>query len=204
MPNLDDEDMKAISKMLNTAISERLDRFEKKQADAHAKAIEEAVGTKLAEATKAQAEAAQKPNPEAEERKTLTQRVKELEASNKAKDDALKAEKLSTGFRKAWGDAKFAPDLADEHMAYLDKAGRLIVEEGGNVRVRDPNKAPEEVQPTLGEYIGALAKSDRGKLYTPPPPTKGGGLFPRTEANGTGRAHHPGALDAVFGGETTE
>lgn len=201
---LEEGDWQEIDKKLNGIVKAVTEKVSAKLGADMAKVVEEAVGTKLAEATKAQAEAAQKPNPEAEERKTLTQRVKELEASNKAKDDALKAEKLSTGFRKAWGDAKFAPDLADEHMAYLDKAGRLIVEEGGNVRVRDPNKAPEEVQPTLGEYIGALAKSDRGKLYTPPPPTKGGGLFPRTEANGTGRAHHPGALDAVFGGETTE
>jgi len=201
---LEEGDWQEIDKKLNGIVKAVTEKVSAKLGADMAKVVEEAVGTKLAEATKAQAEAAQKPNPEAEERKTLTQRVKELEASNKAKDDALKAEKLSTGFRKAWGDAKFAPDLADEHMAYLDKAGRLIVEEGGNVRVRDPNKAPEEVQQTLGEYIGALAKSDRGKLYTPPPPTKGGGLFPRTEANGTGRAHHPGALDAVFGGETTE
>lgn len=195
MPNLDDEDMKAISKMLNTAISERLDRFEKKQADAHAKAIEEAVGTKLAEATKAQAEAAQKPNPEAEERKTLTQRVKELEKERDDARQAAKQERTNTAFRKAWTGAKFLPDLADEHMALLDKTGRLVLEDDGTVRVRDPKKHKDETQPTLDEYVADLAKSDRGKLYQAARTSSGQGATP---ANGAGGKREP-IQNAVMG-----
>lgn len=191
----DPEDMKELSKIINTAISDRLDRAEKKQGEAMAKMLEDVVGAKLAEATKAQADAAAKPNPEAEERKTLTQRVKELEASNKAKDDALKAEKVNTAFRKTWTGAKFLPDLADEHMALLDKTGRLVLEDDGTVRVRDPKKHKDETQPTLDEYVSELAKSDRGKLYQAARTSSGQGATP---ANGTGGKREP-IQNAVMG-----
>lgn len=201
---LDEGDWQEIDKKLNGIVKAVTEKVSAKVGADMAKALEETVGAKLAEAAKAQTEAAAKPNPEAEERKTLTMRVKELEAERDAARESAKQERTNTTFRKAWQGAKFAGDLADEHLAYLDKSKRLIVEENGSVRVRDPKRAPEETQPTLDEYIAELAKSDRGKLYTPPAPTKGGGLFPRTESNGAGRQHSPAALDAVFGGETQE
>lgn len=191
----DPEDMKELSKIINTAISDRLDRAEKKQGEAMAKMLEEVVGVKLAEATKAQADAAAKPNPEAEERKTLTQRVKELE---KERDDArqsAKQERTNTAFRKAWTGAKFLPDLADEHMALLDKTGRLVLEDDGTVRVRDPKKHKDETQPTLDEYVSELAKSDRGKLYQAARTSSGQGATP---ANGTGGKREP-IQNAVMG-----
>ncbi len=191
----DEEDMKALSKIINTAISDRLDRAEKKQGEAMAKMLEDVVGAKLAEATKAQADAAAKPNPEAEERKTLTQRVKELE---KERDDArqsAKQERTNTAFRKAWTGAKFLPDLADEHMALLDKTGRLVLEDDGTVRVRDPKKHKDETQPTLDEYVSELAKSDRGKLYQAARTSSGQGATP---ANGTGGKREP-IQNAVMG-----
>ncbi|MCC6994681.1 MAG: hypothetical protein IT370_08740 [Deltaproteobacteria bacterium] len=191
----DEEDMKALSKIINTAISDRLDRAEKKQGEAMAKMLEDVVGAKLAEATKAQADAAAKPNPEAEERKTLTQRVKELE---KERDDArqsAKQERTNTAFRKAWTGAKFLPDLADEHMALLDKTGRLVLEDDGTVRVRDPKKHKDETQPTLDEYVSDLAKSDRGKLYLAARTSSGQGATP---ANGTGGKREP-IQNAVMG-----
>lgn len=205
---LDEDDIKAITKLINDSFNGTLgkkaaERAGEAQAAAISKAIEEAVGAKLAEATKAQADVAAKPNPEAEERKTLTMRVKELEAErDKAKAEA-KAERVNTAFRKAWAGAKFVPDLADEHMAALEKHGRILEDEGV-MRVRDPKKHASETQPTLEEYVAELAKSDRGKLYQPARTTPGQGANGATQTPFAKRDVPPGAMDAVFGGNFGE
>lgn len=204
MANLDDEDLKTITKLINDSINGNLGKKAmERMVEAQAKAIEDAVGSKLAEATKAQADVAAKPNPEAEERKTLTMRVKELEAErDKAKAEA-KAERVNTAFRKAWAGAKFVPDLADEHMAALEKHGRILEDEGV-MRVRDPKKHASETQPTLEEYVAELAKSDRGKLYQPARTTPGQGANGATQTPFAKRDVPPGAMDAVFGGNFGE
>ncbi len=204
---IDEEDLKAISKMVNTAISDRLDRAEKKQAEALAKVIEEAVGSKLAEATKAKAAEADKAAPIEEERRTNKQRIEALEASIKAKDDALQAQTMSGAFRKAWSGpaVKFIPELGEDHLAVLQQSKRLKLDEDGQtVRVIDPKKSQHETHPTVEEYVAELAKSDRGKFYQGARTSAGQGA---TAANGgaTGpKQHIPNAVMGLVTGNFSE
>ena len=84
---------------------------------------------------------------------------------------------------------------ASARVALLDKTGRLVLEDDGTVRVRDPKKHKDETQPTLDEYVSELAKSDRGKLYQAARTSSGQGATP---ANGTGGKREP-IQNAVMG-----
>ncbi len=165
---IDEEDEKRIAKLVNSAITARDERNEKKFAE-----LLKAMLSERDEAAKKQAEieAAEKAEKESKakgeetEKVTLTTRVKELEARAKAAEEAVKAERLNTSFRSAWTSKKFVPDLADEHMALLRSQERIVIDEAGAVRIRDPKKSKHETQPTLDEYMQELAGSERGKLY---------------------------------------
>lgn len=201
---LDEEDLKTIAQLAAKAANDSLrplaDKLEKRMGESVGKLIQESLGEALTAREAAAKAAAEKPNPEAEERKTLAMRVKELEAERDAAREQAKAERTSAAFRREWAAAKFVPGLADDHLAALAASKRLVIDDEGAVRVRDPKKHKDETQPTLTEYMAELGKSERGKLYQAPPRTAGGAAYGAANGTAERREYNPAALDAVFGG----
>lgn len=206
MAGISEDDMAAlmaeVDKKLNGMVKAVTEKVASRVAADMAKVVEEGVASKLAEATKAQAAAAAKPDALEEERKTVKQRVEALEKERDEARAAVKAQKTAAAFHKAWGGAKFQPELADEHMAVLEKQGRLLIEDDGTVRVKDPKKHPTETQQTVEEYIGELAKSDRGKFYQPARTSPGQGGVPVNGAQPGKREHNPFAVQSLLTGQT--
>lgn len=169
-----DETRIETQKLVNGAISARLERFEG------------AVNERLAKAQPTEPKPSEDP-----EAKTNKQRIGEIEAElNHWKQEAEKARAKSredredAEFRTAWsagldgGKVRFVPGLADDHLASLRRAGRLVTDEKGTVRVQDPALGKYDTHPTVGEYLAALPKSDRGKIYLEPTGVSGSGAKP--------------------------
>lgn len=197
--------MAEVEKKLNGMVKAVTDKVAAKVAEQMAKVVEDGVSSKLAEAQKAQADAAKKVEPLEEERKTVRQRIEALEAERDAAKAEAKAQRVDAAFRKAWAGPKFIAELADDHMAALDKAKRLVMDDDGTVRVIDPKKAKEEVMPTVDEYVSGLAKTDRGRLYQGSRTSPGQDATFASSSNGARPKMDPGdALRALTTGQTNE
>jgi len=209
---LDEDDVKQVVKIVNDSVKALGGKLEGKLGEVVSKAIEEGVGTKLeAERKRSQAEAeeAAKKGKGAEdsEKKTQRERIEALEAQAKKdheEKEALRAqakvEREAAKFSEAWTGKKLVPDLAKPHLAMLREEKRLIHEEDGTVRVRDPKKDKYDVMPTLDEYVSALASGDSGRVYQPASSAHGGGARPgQVQQLPTGRIEN--AMGMLITGE---
>jgi len=218
---LDEEDLKQIAKLVNDQLTARTAKSETKTAEAMKAILEETLTARekaaLAKAEQEKSEAEKAKLPEIDkERLTLRDRVTAMEAelkAEKAEKEKLRTEaaqeRENTAFHSAWTGAKLVPKLGADHLKGLRADGRIVQGKDGTIRVRDPKKADFEEQPTLGEYIESLAKSDEGAFYRPSSGAHGGGA-----SNGAGRtsslgkdgkpAYIPNAVGMLLSGQKPE
>ncbi len=211
---LDDDDTKAIAKMINDSTKALVSKLEGKLADALTAKLDETVSAKLdAQAKRAEKEAADadkagKDKEADPERKTMKERLAFLE--EQAKRDGEEKQQLkkqaqqereNTAFRSAWSAQKLIPDLADDHLAALRASNRLSQGEDGVLRVLDPKQDKYGQHPSLEEYATDLAKSEKGRFYQPGSNAHGGPAPNGVGAGVSGKpAHMSNALSLLLTG----